>query len=262
MLSLNVLKPLFCALVALAYFGAAGAISPEYAVARRQAASRTIEAREIMTNGERLRRGLPPLPPRSLYPTRTGVVARWRSQPSGISYERRCIEVKKKGNTGGFPTSYISDLFVSGTGTFGVTNNKNRCLEVLVPSNNGPFSLAIDGENGNEKYLGLALRSGRNYVLPVKAVQSSDLVEDGNSNDSGFGSNNTPYSRSAVWSKINADDVSVTWNGNQVKFWMRENPGPANDPKRIYFAINSGYSNDFNDDFEVELRYVNPTNGN
>ncbi|RXW22106.1 hypothetical protein EST38_g3736 [Candolleomyces aberdarensis] len=257
MLSLNVLKPLFCALVALAYFGAVGAISPKYAVARRQAASRTIGAREIMTNAERLRRGFPPLPPRSLNPTRTGLAPR---TPSGISSQRKCIEVKKKGNTGGFPTSYISDIFVPGTGTFGVTNNKNRCLEVLVPSNNGPFSLAIDGENGSERYLGLALRNGRDYVLPVKAAQGQ--TQDQNSNDSGFGSNNTPSSRSAVWSKNNSDDVSVTWSGYSVTFWMRENPGPANNPKAIYFAINNGYSNDFNDDFEVVLSYVNPTNGN
>lgn len=73
MLSPYVLKTLLCALVALTYFGAVEAISPGYAVARRQAASRTHEAREFMTNAERLRRGFPLLPPRSLNPTKAGL---------------------------------------------------------------------------------------------------------------------------------------------------------------------------------------------
>jgi hypothetical protein len=141
------------------------AVGFQIAAAGPTPVARSVEARDAITNAERMRRGLPLLKPRSL----SGTLAARAPAPSGGS-GKSCIKVKK--NNGGVfvDVGYISDS-VDNSGLFPITSQQNKCLQIVTPSNGGPSDILFSNP-GSKKYLGLAGQSSLTAAYLVKSNQT------------------------------------------------------------------------------------------
>uniref|UniRef100_A0A8H7XU41 Uncharacterized protein n=1 Tax=Psilocybe cubensis TaxID=181762 RepID=A0A8H7XU41_PSICU len=139
MLVIEHIAKLFLLLVAL--FAVHASAAP------RANVSPALDNRNLVTNAARLRAGLGPLKPRSLYsPSRVGA----RSPTKSVVPVGGTIKVVRKSNRA--EVGYVSKN--AGSTGFGINTSPSDKLSVTFTPSSSPFNIAITGNN--YPYLGFA----------------------------------------------------------------------------------------------------------
>jgi hypothetical protein len=200
-----------------------------------------VEGRQL-TNAQRFARNLPPLPPRSLFPTKV-VEARHGNhhpKPSNIPKKKYCIKVKRDGDKVGWISEYGK--------TYTVTSKRKDCLEVYPQGSD--LVIAAYNRNFPERFYGLAATTDEpsiKYALGVRTEQSSRPIKNKNSLSPSF-----RWSESSVWS-INGNHLSATWTAKNGVTKSAPTYMVKNDD-RVFFVTNyNNFKNDFKRNYAVNL---------
>jgi hypothetical protein len=212
--------------------------------------ARSVEARDVVTNAERMRRGLPLLKPRNL----SGTLAARAPAPSGSS-GKSCIKVKKNHGGGFKDVGYISDT-LNAHGLFPIQPHMDKCLEIVTPTHGGPCNIPFANPGSTKKYLGLA---GEHRYTAAYLVKSNQTPANSGPANVGNSATQLSLSETSIWTyDLSTTRLTARWQdeNNQVISPVRTFiQGTSLDT--LYFAHRyTDFTNANNDEVEVWLDLV------